>query len=117
MRAVIALVDDLFFTVKIADAAKRAGLTVTFAKTAAAILERLQQTRSLLVIDLNYAAAMPLALAARVKAEVPDTPVIGFVSHVQLELRQQAKEAGCDAVLARSVFATQLPDILRQYSA
>jgi CheY-like chemotaxis protein len=117
LRVVIALLDDLFFTVKIADAAKRSGMAVTFVKTEAAVFEHLQQqVSSLVVIDLNCASADPIALAARVKTEFPATPVIGFVSHVQTELRQQAERAGCDVVLARSVFSTRLPAVLLEYS-
>jgi CheY-like chemotaxis protein len=117
LKPVVAFLDDLFFRVKIADAAKRAGSDVTFVNTADAVLERIAQESSVVVIDLNCALSDPVALAARVKAESPATPVIGFVSHVQTQLRDQARSAGCDAVLARSVFSTQLPDILRQYAA
>ena len=41
--------------------------------------------------------------------------MIGFVSHVQTELKQRAKEIGCDTVVARSVFAQNLPAILEGY--
>ena len=116
MRAVVAFLDDLFFTVKIADAAKRAGLPISFVKTEDEVFERLAETPSIVVIDLNCASADPIAVAARVKADSPSTPVIGFVSHVQTEVRQQAERAGCDVVLARSVFSTRLPEVLRQHS-
>jgi CheY-like chemotaxis protein len=91
---------------------------VTFVKTDAAVFEKIAQTPSVVVIDLNCGAGVdPIALAARIKSEHPSTPVIGFVSHVQTELRESAASAGCDLVLARSVFSTKLPDVLRQYSA
>lgn len=117
MKAVIALLDDLFFTVKIADAAKRAGLAASFVKTPESLFDAIQREPSVVVLDLNYAGADPVNVAARVKSAFPGTPVIGFVSHVQTELRRQAQEAGCDAVVARSVFSTQLPQILSQHSA
>jgi hypothetical protein len=43
--------------------------------------------------------------------------VIGFVSHVQIEVRKSAELAGCDVVLARSVFSAKLPEVLQQYAA
>ena len=40
--------------------------------------------------------------------------MVGFVSHVQTELKQRAQEVGCDTVVARSVFAQNLPAILQE---
>lgn len=116
MKTIVAVLDDLFFRVKIADAAKRIGLQATFVKTEASLVEHLQQAPAVVVIDLNCATVDPIALAASVKRDFEATPVIGFVSHVQTELRQKAQEAGCDVVLARSVFSTQLPEVLRRYA-
>jgi CheY-like chemotaxis protein len=117
LKRIVAFLDDLFFTVKIADAAKRAGLVVSFVKTESALFEQLAKEPSVAILDLNCSAADPIALAARVKAESPSTPVIGFVSHVQTEVRKSAEQAGCDVVLARSVFSTRLPEVLQQYAA
>lgn len=117
LNAVIAVLDDLFFTVKIADAAKRVGLDVSFVKTKDAAIDKLKQQPAIVVIDLNCTAVDPINLAATLKRDYSSTPVIGFVSHVQTEVRQQAQLAGCDLVLARSVFSTQLPDVLRRYAA
>ncbi len=69
---------------------------------------------SLIILDLNCDPADPLGLIADIKAD-PETaaiPLVGFVSHVQAELRQKAQAAGCDTVVARSVFAQNLPEIL-----
>jgi CheY-like chemotaxis protein len=117
LKPIVAFLDDLFFTVKIADAAKRAGLTTSFAKTEVAFFEQLAREPSVAILDLNCSAADPIAIAARVKAESPSTPVIGFVSHVQIEVRKSAELAGCDVVLARSVFSAKLPEVLQQYAA
>ena len=38
--------------------------------------------------------------------------LVGYVSHVQGELKQAAQEAGCDMVLARSAFSQNLLQIL-----
>jgi hypothetical protein len=43
--------------------------------------------------------------------------VIGFVSHVQGELKLKAQESGCDMVLARSAFSQSLPQILKRHSS
>ena len=116
MKSVVAFLDDLFFQVKIADGAKRAGLAISFVKTEEGVLQRIGETPSILVVDLNCALTDPIALASRVKTEFPSTPVIGFVSHVQTDVRERARLAGCDAVLARSVFSSKLPDVLQEFA-
>jgi hypothetical protein len=37
---------------------------------------------------------------------------VGYVSHVQTELIEAARQAGVEEVMARSFFAERLPDIL-----
>ena len=113
MAKVLAVMSDLFFSVKINDAAKKLGMTAEFVKDKNLALEKAKSKPPLIILDLNCDAADPLDLIARVKAD-PDTaeiPIIAFVSHVQTELKQRAQEAGCDTVVARSVFAQNLPAI------
>lgn len=116
MKAIIALQDDLFFGVKIEHAAKRAGLSVTFVKSEQAVMEALAKTPAILIVDLNTPSVDPPALIGRVKSEFPSVPAIGYVSHVQTELRERASAAGFDAVLPRSVFSARLEEILRQHA-
>jgi CheY-like chemotaxis protein len=116
-KTVVGVLEDLFFTVKIADAAKRAGLQVIFCKTEDAALERIGEKPLLVVIDLNCRSLDPVPFITKLKAgEFRNIPVIGFVSHVQGELKQQAQSAGCDMVLARSAFSTNFPQILRRHA-
>jgi len=116
-NTIIAVLDDLFFTVKIADAAKRAGLQVKFVKTPEAAKERLQEKPVAIIIDLNYSSIDPVPLVSQMKqSEFREIPIIGYVSHVQIELKQRAQEAGCDTVLARSALASSLPQLLRKHA-
>jgi CheY-like chemotaxis protein len=114
MPKVLAVMSDLFFSVKINDAAKKLGMTAEFVKDKTLALEKAKSKPPLIILDLNCDAAAPLDLIAAIKAD-PETariPLIGFISHVQVELKQKAQAAGCDKVLARSVFAQNLPAIL-----
>ena len=114
-NTVIAVLDDLFFNVKIADAAKRAGFQVVFVKTPAAAKARLKEAPALMIVDLNCSALDPIQLVSEIKnGEFRQIPVIGYVSHVQVELRQKAQDAGCDVVLARSAVDSKLPQLLAQ---
>ncbi len=116
---VLAAVEDLFFLAKISDAARRAGLNAEFVKTENAVLERARQQRPLMVIvDLNANSLQPVKLIETLKAEesLKGVSLIGFVSHVQGELKQRALDAGASAVLARSAFSANLPQILKRHT-
>jgi len=117
-KKVLAVLDDLFFTVKIKDAASRAGLAVEFVKTEADVLERAKEQPTVIVVDLNTTTVEPLDLIAKLKAsdELRRISVIGYVSHVQGELKQKAHEIGCDMVLARSAFSQNLPQIFKRHA-
>jgi CheY-like chemotaxis protein len=116
---VVAVVDDLFFTVKIHEAAKRAGLPIEFVKSEIDALDKARSTPALMIIDLNCAAINPLQLIGSLKGHesTRSVPLVGYLSHVQGELKQQAQQAGCDTVLARSAFSQNLPQILKRYGS
>ncbi|MGB6944128.1 MAG: response regulator [Bryobacteraceae bacterium] len=118
-KKILAVVEDLLFTVKISDAAKRAGLEVEFVKSERDVLEKAAQEKPLLIIlDLNFSAVEPLKLISKVKAdgEMKQISVIGYLSHVQGELKQQAQDAGANMVMARSAFSQNLQQILKRHS-
>ena len=114
-RRVLAVIEDLLFTVKIADAAKRNGLQAQFVKTEPDALAALAEPPLLVILDLNINAVNPIDLIRKLK-ESRKTPIVAFVSHVQGELKQQAHEAGADMVMARSAFSTNLPQILKRHA-
>jgi len=118
---VLAAVSDLFFSVKLTEAAKRAGLALEFVKEPKELLEKAvsAQKPSLIIFDLNFEALQPLKLIGKLKgkAETKGISLIGYLSHVQAELKQQAQEAGCDMVLARSAFSQNLPMIFKRHSS
>jgi CheY-like chemotaxis protein len=114
---ILAVVDDLMFTSKIRTAATQLGVTVTFARSADAARAEMQKgAPSMVILDLNNARSDPLAFVRSMKAnpELASVPTVGFVSHVQTDLINAARQAGVDEVLARSAFTAQLADILRR---
>lgn len=106
--------NDLMFSVKIIDAAKKLGLTTEFVKDKNLAVAKAKSHPALIVLDLNFAAADPIGLIAGLKSDPATSriPIVAFVSHVQTELRQSAVDAGCDTVVPRSVFAQKLPELL-----
>jgi CheY-like chemotaxis protein len=117
-KKVLAVLDDLFFTVKINESAKRAGLPIEFVKSEVDALDRAKDRPALVILDLNCKAVDPLQLVTKLK-ENPETkpiPLLGYISHVEGERKQQAQEAGCDIVMARSAFSQNLLQILKRHS-
>ncbi|MDX2180663.1 MAG: response regulator [Bryobacteraceae bacterium] len=114
----VAVLDDLMFTVKIADAAKRTGLAVKFVKAEPDALAAAGDRPAAIVLDLNCRSLDPVALASKLKASevTKNVPLLGYISHVETERIRQAREAGVYQVLARSAFSNQLPDLLKRYS-
>jgi len=112
---ILAILDDLMFTSKIKTAAHHLGVAVTFARSSEAALAEMRKSAPTLVIfDLNSARADPLGTVAAMKREpaLAAIPTLGFVSHVQTDVIEAARQAGVDEVLARSAFTQQLAEIL-----
>jgi PleD family two-component response regulator len=118
VKKILAVVNDLFFSVKISDAAKRAGMTLEFVKDEDELIEKAKGNPTLIIFDLNYESVNPLAVIARLKAsaETKGISLIGYLSHVQGELKQAAQEAGCNMVMARSAFSQNMSQIFKRHS-
>jgi DNA-binding NarL/FixJ family response regulator len=114
MAQVLALVDDLFFQAKILETAKQLRITVRTSTTGDALLAEIaKEVPQLVIVDLNARGA-PVQAIERVRAIAPGLPLIAFLSHVQTDLAQQARAAGCTQVMPRSQFARDLATILAQ---
>jgi hypothetical protein len=114
-------IEDLFFLAKINETARKLGVKVAFVKNDKEVIAKLtdasgEERPSLVVFDLNNAAAKPLTLIPRLKSKLKrGTSVIGFLSHLQGDLKAKALEAGCDMVMPRSAFSQNLPTLLRRH--
>ena len=110
----IAVVTDLIFSTKITGTAKALQKPYAVARTLDKLTEHLNSTTvpALVIIDLNSAGVDTIE-AIRVAKSHPSNPrVLAFLSHVEVELAQQAREAGADQIMARSGFVNQLPTLL-----
>lgn len=114
-HVILAILDDLLFTSKIRATAKQMGATLTVAKSRdSALAEMHANPPSLVIFDLNNPRTDPLGIVADMKGDpaLAAIPTIGFVSHVHTELIEAARSAGVADVMARSMFAERLPQIL-----
>jgi CheY-like chemotaxis protein len=111
MGKVVALMDDLFFQMKVLETAKQLGLEFKVAANGDALMNLLEQSPKLVIVDLN-SRSQPVQVVEKLRAAKNGVRVVAFLSHVQRELAAQAQAAGCDEVLPRSLFTQNLAAIL-----
>ena len=118
---ILFFIEDLFFIAKIQETARKLGVKVAFMKNDKEAIAQLTGTveedrPGLIVFDLNNLNAKPLTLIPKLKAKFKrSTSIIGFLSHLQGDLKAKAVEAGCDTVMPRAAFSQNLPNLLRRY--
>jgi AmiR/NasT family two-component response regulator len=106
-QVVLVLVKDLIFSSKIRATAQSLGVPVQIVREPDK-LDGLAGDR--LIVDLNQPGALEAAIRWR---EATRGCVVGFVSHVDKQTIDRAREAGLDQVLARSAFAERLAELLQ----
>jgi CheY-like chemotaxis protein len=111
MGRVVALMDDLFFQMKLAETAKHLGVEVKVATSGEALMGLMESAPKLVIVDLN-ARNQPLQAIGLLRKAGNAVRIVAFLSHVQKELSVQAQAAGCDEVLPRSSFTQNLAAIL-----
>lgn len=118
---IFCFIEDLFLQAKIQENSRKLGIKVEFIKGDKDVIARLTdvpeaERPTLLVFDLNNLNAKPLALIPRLKTKLKKaTSIVGFLHHLQGDLKLKALEAGCDTVMPRSAFSQSLPNLLRRY--
>jgi pyruvate/2-oxoglutarate dehydrogenase complex dihydrolipoamide acyltransferase (E2) component len=118
---IFCFIEDLFFMAKIQETARKLGVKVEFVKGDKDAVARLTDAAEadrpkLMVFDLNNLNAKPMTLIPKFKNKFKKaTSIIGFLNHLQGDLKMKAIEAGCDTVMPRSAFSQSLPNLLRRY--
>jgi len=117
MANVVALVDDVFFQAKLMATARQSGVKLSTLSSADVFLaQAVEPEVTLLIVDLNARAGAIEALEC-LRDSGNQRPVIAFFSHVQTELADRAKAAGCRQVMPRSKFTQNLAAILASAKA
>jgi len=111
MGRVVALMDDLFFQMKLAETAKRLGVEVKVASNTDALLSLMEPQPKMVIVDLNSRTS-PVQAVQKLRASNKTIRIIGFLSHVQRELAAEAQAAGCNEVMPRSSFTQNLAELL-----
>jgi len=97
----------MFFASKIRAVAEAVGAEISFPRTKESLIEKAREA-DLIIVDLHSQKLDPFSLPAELNA----TRLLGFFSHVEVELQRKALAAGYHQVIPRSVFSRDLPQIL-----
>src|SRR5262249_41784879 len=111
MSRVVALMDDLFFQMKLAETARQLGVEVKVATNGDALMGLMESAPKLMIVDLN-ARSQPLQAIEKVQQNNKDVRMVAFLSHMQTQLAAQAQAAGCTEVIPQSSFTQNLAAIL-----
>jgi DNA-binding response OmpR family regulator len=113
---ILALEKDLFFSVRMRDTLRHYDMEVTTARTLSAFEQRLTSTeneRPVLVIVNTAAVGVDWEDAIRA-ARARGLPVLAFGSHMDLEARAKALQAGAQKVVANSKFSSDMPGLIKR---
>jgi hypothetical protein len=102
LAVVVVFVPDLMLASRVTASLSAAGHEVVAGRDPSS--SELPREAGLVVCDLE--AVDPVAIAAL------QVPSIGFYSHVDVETRRRALDAGVDLVVPRSRMARELPDLV-----
>jgi 23S rRNA pseudouridine1911/1915/1917 synthase len=115
-RPILALVTDLFFTLKIGDTAKSVGLPIQFAGSAAEFLDSFRRVRPALVIaDLTLNGVDIAALFEQLAAETHQVtvPILGYTTHADWK-RTSPLHDGCTKVVTKDTLSRSLGGLMQQ---
>lgn len=113
--AVVALVTDLLFVAKVKGTADAIGIPLTVVRNARDLVRTVEQGAGLAIVDMNAEGVDPAESIRACKAATRPTFVVAYLSHVQKDLADAAREAGADVVMPRSKFSQELPALLRRH--
>ncbi len=112
---ILALEKDLFFAVKIRDTLRHHEMEVRTARNLAAFEQALAITgedKPVLVIINIAIQGVDWEEAIR-QARAKDYPVLAFGSHMDLDARAKALQAGAQRVVANSKFTSDMPGLVK----
>lgn len=111
----LAVVSDLIFATRIRATALKSGVQCVLVSNETALQRALESaTPRTVLVDMNCEGLSAGEAIRTIKGQCPSARVIAFFSHVQTDLKKQAREAKADEVLPRSEFVLRLPSILSE---
>jgi CheY-like chemotaxis protein len=117
-KPILALVNDLFFTLKIGDTVKSLGRPIEVAGSAEEFRDKFRRTRPALVIaDLTLGGVDMAALLEEVAADAQRTavPILGYTTHADWK-RTGPLHDRCTKVVTKDTLSRGLAGLIQQLS-
>ncbi|HWZ18649.1 MAG TPA: hypothetical protein VNW73_07620 [Ktedonobacteraceae bacterium] len=113
---ILALEKDLFFSVKMRDTLRHYDMEVKTVRSLSAFEESLtaEDEEELALVIVNIATIGVDWETAIRKARTAGLKVLAFGSHMDLEARSKALEAGAQRVVANSKFTSDMPALVQR---
>jgi hypothetical protein len=115
---VLVLEDDLLFSSRVEAGLRANAYQPRFVTRVDELGEALKAAPVLVLANIGSRTVPWTRLVELIKDRrpVPNPPVVGYGPHVDLEQRERAVGAGCDAVVGRSAIAGNLGSLLDRYA-
>lgn len=108
----MACVEDLFFRSKIEATARHLNVPVRFVPCSELAKATGDGSAGAVLLELSAPDALAAVKALRRAKATESLAVIGFLSHVDRKLAEEAQSAGVTQVMPRSQFSETLPDLV-----
>lgn len=117
-ETIILLVDDLLFLPRLEQELRHSGYQPVVATDELQLTRAIGAAPILAIVDLFSQSIDWEGLVRFLKGPQKKgnhIPVLGFGPHVDLDLRERALAAGCEAVVGRGAIVTQLPHLIAKH--
>ncbi len=115
-ETIVLIVDDLMFLPRLENGLRQIGYQPVVATNDSQLTKALFKSPVLIIVDLfSQSFNWEYLIGVVKKSKAGPVPVLGFGPHVDLELRQKALDAGCNAVVGRGAVASQLQHLVEKH--
>jgi PleD family two-component response regulator len=117
-KTICIVADDMFFSSKVENTAKRLDIATVKIKNREELQEKIgEKTIDLVIIDLasRKIDAQEVFTELRSSTEHKKAFCIGYLPHVERELADKFKENGMDLVIPRSKFSREMGAIIKEH--
>lgn len=108
MPDIIAFVKDIFFNSKIYEFGKHNSLNVFFVKNESELFDSLSKDTKMILFDLGMSFDLNIIREIKSNRVLSNVKVIGFLQHVEVDLKNKALGSGFDKVYSRFEFSKEL---------
>lgn len=119
-KAVLVVVNDVFFYTKIRDALRPQGYVLERARTQEEVPEKVEALRPVaLILNMNEEKLDAFRALEQIKGHdrFKNIPVLAFANHEEVETWRRARERGVTKIVSRNEFSSRTRDLVEELIA